>query len=256
MPDYLYDGTYDGFLSCLYRHFAIEPATTIQVSGHYQVGWTSAALSVKTNRKRSAYMYDQLMGHLGLETAKDIYYSYLSQAPGWEQITLSFVDLCFRQGARYKAAFTHDRVYPFYALVRKVKREVERYIGYTRFEKLGGCLYGKIHPECFILPALEPHFTDRYSTEKFIIHDGNRNLALISKDGESFTIVFTQEDLKGFASEDPFKEIWRDYVDTIAIKSRINPKLQQQFVPLKYRKDLVEMQPKKTQILGEDILDT
>lgn len=242
MTDYLYDGTYDGFLTCLYRHFASEPAKKIMPTGLYQLGFADRAITLKTNEKQAAYMYDQIQKHLGLRGAKDVYYSYLSQVNDWEQVTLSFVDLCFRKGSRYKDAFTHQRVYPFYALVRKVKREVERYLGFVRFRQWGDCLYSKIHSEYFILPALEPHFTDRYAREKFIIHDAERNLALISKDGKGLIIAFSAADIDEKPPADPFVELWQRYVKTTAIQSRINLKLQQQFVPLKYRKDLAEME--------------
>lgn len=245
MTDYLYDGTYDGFLTCLYQHFAGEAAENIMTSGQYQLGFTNKAKTLKTNEKQAAYMYDQIQKHLGLHGATDVYYSYLSQVNGWEGICLSFVDLCFREGARYKDAFTHQRVYPFYALIRKVKREVERYLGYVRFRQWGDCLYSKIHPEYFILPALDPHFTDRYAREKFIIHDADRNLALISKDGKGLIISFSHVDQSEDPPADPFVELWQRYVKTTAIQSRINLKLQQQFVPLKYRKDLVEMEKTK-----------
>ncbi|MBF7096444.1 TIGR03915 family putative DNA repair protein [Alkalibacter mobilis] len=245
MTDYLYDGTFEGFLTCLYCHFAHEPASTIAESGFYQMGWSSTCKTIKTNEKEAEYMYKKLYRHLGLQTSKDVYYSYLSQVYGWEDITLSFVDLCFREGAKFKDAHSHDRVYPFESLVLKVKREVHRYEGFVRFRQIGYTLYAKIHPEYFILPAISDHFTDRFRNEKIIIHDERRNLALIAHDGDSLLIPYSKSMQEKDLPEDPFILLWKKYVKTIAIESRINPKLQQKFIPLKYRKDLVEMENQK-----------
>ncbi|QSX09138.1 TIGR03915 family putative DNA repair protein [Alkalibacter rhizosphaerae] len=243
MAEYLYDGTYDGFLTCLYRHFAQEPATNIAISNAYQLSFSSVPVPVETRKKEASYMYEILIRHLGQQSSKDIYYGFLSQVHGWEKVTLSFIDLCFKEGSRFKDAHSHDRVFPFDSLVRKVKMEVHRYQGFVRFRSWGDCLYAKIHPDHFILPAIKNHFADRYANEKIIIHDDNRDLALIAQDGKSILVPFSGDLLSEEVPEDPFIHLWQQYVKTIAIESRINPKLQRQFVPLKYRQDLVEMDP-------------
>ncbi|MGI5880927.1 MAG: DUF4130 domain-containing protein [Syntrophomonadaceae bacterium] len=42
---------------------------------------------------------------------------------------------------------------------------------------------------------------------------------------------------------DPYQELWKLYFNRIAIDSRRNPKLQTQFVPIRYRKNLLEFEP-------------
>lgn len=243
MQHLLYDETYDGFLTCLYRHFAMEPTAGIYPQETYQTVFTASPQVVSTKKRQARYMASMLERHLGCPGATDIYYAHLSQVSNWENITLAFVDLCFRQGAHYREAHTHPQVFPFDSLVRKVKMEVHRYEGYVRFRQWGDCLYAKIHPQYFILPALKNHFADRYHGENLIIHDEKRNLALLAKEGSCLFVPFDKDTLPSQQPEDPFIGLWKQYVQTIAITSRINPKLQRQFVPLKYRKDLVEMEP-------------
>lgn len=242
MTDYLYDGTYEGFLTCLYHHFATEPATNITEASSYQITFSIKSETILTKQKKADYMADLLDHHLGSLRTTDVYFAFLSEVPGWEKVVLSFVDLCFRQGARYADAHSHEQVFPFDQLVRKVKMEVHRYQGFVRFQAWGSGLYAKIHPEFFILPALEHHFVDRYRNEKIIIHDAKRHVALLAQNGKSLLIPYSEEQFPQSPPEDPFITLWKQYVKTIAIESRINRKLQRQFVPLKYRKDLVEME--------------
>lgn len=89
---------------------------------------------------------------------------------------------------------------------------------------------------------MKNHFVDRYHGENIIIHDETRNIALMAKEGACLFVPFQKNTLPDHPPEDPFIGLWKQYVETIAISSRINPKLQRQFVPLKYRKDLVEFQ--------------
>lgn len=242
MRHLLYDDTYDGFLTCLYHHFAGVPVTGIFPQHSYQTVLTASAEIIPTKKRQARYMASLLERHLGCQSATDVYYAHLSQTIDWENVTLAFVDLCFRQGAHYREAHTHPGVFPFDSLVLKVKMEVHRYEGYVRFRQWGDCLYAKIHPLYFILPALKNHFVDRYHGENIIIHDETRNIALMAKEGACLFVPFQKNTLPDHPPEDPFIGLWKQYVETIAISSRINPKLQRQFVPLKYRKDLVEFQ--------------
>ena len=44
------------------------------------------------------------------------------------------------------------------------------------------------------------------------------------------------------ASEELWQKLWKRFVDSIAIKERINPRLQMQMLPKRFRKYMKEMQ--------------
>ncbi|NTW72619.1 MAG: DNA metabolism protein [Eubacteriaceae bacterium] len=245
MMDYLYDGTFEGLLTCLYYNFAKIKATGIYRTDTYQTSLVNPHVAITTKEQLADKMYEKIRKHLGTYTLTDLYYCFLSEKDGFENILLSFIDLCFRNGPVYAGYHTHKEVIPFDDIVGKVKREVQRYVGYVRFKAVGDVLYSEINPEFFILPMLASHFADRYFNEKIIIHDAGRSLALISKDGKHFIMPYTETDLPGSEKEDHITNLWKEYFQHIAIEGRINLKLQRNFVPLKYRKDLVEFSKPK-----------
>ena len=105
---------------------------------------------------------------------------------------------------------------------------------------MGSVLYSPIHPFYDILPLIAEHFADRYKSESFIIHDKNRNKAIISRNGNWILTDFTKNISWDIRKKDYYEDLWKTYFNTIGIESRKNAKLQQNFVPLKYRKDLLE----------------
>lgn len=132
-------------------------------------------------------------------------------------------------------------------LEKNVNNEVNHFIEFLRFEELeNGTLFGKINPKSAILPYLADHFEDRFSGECFVIADTIRQTVLIH-DVEQPTIYATMEEadfdelqLSYSKEEEEMQKLWRLFVDTIAIKERINPKLQRQLLPLRFRKYMKE----------------
>jgi len=149
-------------------------------------------------------------------------------------------------GQRVQCLHTHEVTYPVVRLGKRVMGERHRFLGLLRFSDVGHCLYAAFEPENDILLALSDHFSDRFKNERFIIHDTKRHKAMICQFGEW---VITDFDLKEpivySDGELLFQNLWRQYFTSVGIESRKNKKLQQQFVPLKYRKNIVEFNTTK-----------
>ena len=58
-------------------------------------------------------------------------------------------------------------------------------------------------------------------------------LELDDVDFDSFTPEYSED-------EELWQKLWKRFVDTIAIKERINPRLQMQMLPLRFRKYMKE----------------
>jgi probable DNA metabolism protein len=110
--------------------------------------------------------------------------------------------------------------------------------GFVRFEELeDGVLYAKIEGKFNILPFLGKHFTKRLSGCNFIIHDTKRELAYLNgkiHQVADFKIPTLSKD------EAKFQKLWKIFFNKVAISERKNLKLQQNFVPLLYRKYMTE----------------
>ena len=58
---------------------------------------------------------------------------------------------------------------------------------------------------------------------------------------------FDKWELKYSEEEQDMQKLWKLFVDTIAIRERVNPKLQRQLLPLRFRKYMNEFSVEKIQ---------
>ena len=121
------------------------------------------------------------------------------------------------------------------------------FIEILRFEELeNGTLFGRINPKSEVLPYLADHFADRFAGEQWVIADTVHRTVLLHKanyktvylsmdevDMDELTLTYSED-------EKQLQKLWKLFVDTIAIKERVNPKLQRQMLPLRFRKYMKE----------------
>jgi len=129
----------------------------------------------------------------------------------------------------------------------KTWHEIHRLMGLLRFcpdEK--GVYTAQCEPDHFVLPALGPHFMERFGETPWAIIDNKRRLSLCCEPGASGrTLVFSAcadnpiSSEKGQTGE--WENLWKHYHKTINNESRKNPGLQKQFMPTRYWKYLTEL---------------
>ena len=120
-----------------------------------------------------------------------------------------------------------------FAIERNFTNESHFFIEILRFEELeNGTLFGRINPKSEVLPYLADHFADRFAGEQWVIADTVHRTVLLHK--ANYKTVYLSMD------EKQLQKLWKLFVDTIAIKERVNPKLQRQMLPLRFRKYMKE----------------
>jgi len=132
----------------------------------------------------------------------------------------------------------------------KVWHETNRLTGLLRFcpdEK--GVYTAQCEPDHFALPALGPHFMERFGETPWVIIDNKRRLSLGCESGQpgasGGTLVFSANAgnaasfVKGRTGE--WENLWKHYHKTINNESRNNPDLQKRFMPTRYWKYLTEL---------------
>ncbi|GHV75834.1 hypothetical protein AGMMS49942_06550 [Spirochaetia bacterium] len=127
----------------------------------------------------------------------------------------------------------------------KVWKELDRLRGLLRFSPApSGIHIARCKADHYVLPGLAGHFTLRFGETPWAIIDERRGLALVRSVGEDARIV-PLEDLPHSIAvpghDDPWEELWKNYHRVVANESRINPQLQRQFMPKRYRKYLPEL---------------
>ncbi|MDR2048759.1 MAG: TIGR03915 family putative DNA repair protein, partial [Treponema sp.] len=127
------------------------------------------------------------------------------------------------------------------AAAYKTAREFDRLRGLLRFKpEPGGRYTARCAPDHFILPLLADHFTARFGAVPWAVIDERRRLVLRGGNGKTEIVPEAPRRETADAGFDVWETLWRTYHHAVNNKERNNPKLQQQFIPGRYRKYLTE----------------
>ena len=126
----------------------------------------------------------------------------------------------------------------------KVWHEIHRLTGLLRFSpNQDGVYTARCEPDYGILPALGPHFRERFGETSWIIIDEKRRLFLRCLQGQPPECASLEKNAASpkAAPDGEWEDLWRLYHTTINNESRNNPDLQRQFMPRRYWKYLTEL---------------
>ncbi|WP_419821615.1 TIGR03915 family putative DNA repair protein [Anoxybacterium hadale] len=250
MVDYLYDGSFEGFLTCIYEHYYNEKASGIYRSDFYQASILVPCRTVETEENKATRVYDAIENKISREDLKRAYRVFLSSAEEKENKLLQYLRLGFQKGSAVSLLHSNPIVFEVQQIEKKVTVEMHRLKGLVRFSALvkqapglvdREILYCKVEPDHDVLEIIADHFADRLKSDPFIIHDKIRNKAVIAQAGSWYIAGFTDADLPGLGElERDYRDLWKRYFETIAIQERINPACQKRMMPVRYWKNLTE----------------
>lgn len=118
---------------------------------------------------------------------------------------------------------------------------------FLRFSELqNGMLYAKIDAKHHVLPFLMPHFADRLPADNFVIYDENTQTFGLHASYRKWYLLrgadFDEARLVYSDVEETYQKLFKRFCDSIAIEARINPKLQMNMLPLRFRPNMTEFQ--------------
>lgn len=248
MSTYCYDGSFEGFLCAVAwcaEHSVSHPEFTSEsiVPGLFSV----EAHEVVTDRETAVAFRKRFVESCSRDAFATARYAFQSRQAGIENLLWRYLKLGLETGPTLTAMLADERVSSVDRVARTVAREAHKFKGFVRFREVEpGFLYASIEPDFDILPLIAPHFTTRVGDRSWMIHDLRRSRAAVY-DLQRWVMVDRVE-LTGAPelseSEERFTALWQRYFRSMAIESRRNPKLQQQHVPLKYRRHLLEFDEK------------
>lgn len=240
--DYLYDGSFEGLLTCIYQHYYMEKATGLYDKSQYQADIFNAYKEIPTELEKSDIVYRAIIKKISQLALRNTYYLYLSNSDEKENLILKYLIRGFKIGSTIDALHSDHLIHQVHLIARKVSLENHRFLGILRFSEIQGTLYSEIEPDHDILVLLGDHFSDRFKSHSFIIHDKKRKKALISKDGEWLITEFdTLDSIQQSHKECAYRDLWKNYYNHIAVEGRENNRLRKQYMPARYWKHLPEM---------------
>lgn len=241
---YRYDSSFYGLLTVLARIFAWEETPkSITPGAPPQEDLFVEPTLVETDASRADVFLAAVEKKLGFQAARHLLLAHAAEQPGSEMALYRYLAFGRKLGRSPDSHLTQPDVLAIHRLVRLVSHETHRFQGFVRFRRLAdGLWYAPIEPEHAILPFLARHFLDRMGEERWLIHDCRRGLGLFGQ-GRHWQLekIEARQPLVHAEEEKQYQQLWRTFFAEIAIPERRNPKLQKQFLPMKYWRYLVEM---------------
>lgn len=250
----IYDGTFDGFLTCIFHFYEYKlNQTSIQNIHTAQSGLFSEDQEVLTNQVKADRVWNSIKSKLPNNGSYHIYYAFLSEQQGIENLILDYIKYALEETKAIDKDFSHPTVLKIAQIAKMVGREKHRMEAFVRFKLTkDGVYFGNIEPDFNVLPLILKHFKARYADQKWVIYDSKRKYGLyynleiveiIHLDfPEDFKPTKTSPDY--FADEElEFQTLWQNYFNSSNIESRKNMKLHTKHVPKRYWRYLSEKQP-------------
>lgn len=241
---YLYDGTFDGFLSIVFEAYTTRTLPQKIVSqNNYTYNFLDKTLFIETDYEKSQKIFNGIAKNVSHNTLSNAYYAFLSNDISKEINILKYLCDAFNTGPEINNKITISYVFKVINLCKKSLAECHKLKGLLRFQEIGDNLcYASIHPDNNILEPLGHHFINRFSSMSFIIHDQNRDICFVYNNG-NYKIIDSYNIKLPKLSEDEiaYQELWKLFFNTIAIRERTNRRSQMNYMPKKYWQDLIEI---------------
>ena len=239
---YYYDGSFEGFLCCIFESYANKEVLTAIYRDEDLVPTLFASRSIATDRDHANRVLRKIV-KCSPYTANLLQKCYLTCLPDREIHMYHLVVKLLKEGPGFLRNFSDETLHPVVTAVQHLNGEAHQLKGFTRFSEFGGVLGGEIEPKNRVLPLLRSHFCARYQGETFFLYDRTHKEALLYANGKAVI-----QPLEHFEMAPPdeaearYRLLWKRFYDTIAIKERYNPKCRQTHMPKRYWNTMTEFQ--------------
>ena len=243
---YVYDGTFEGFLCCVYNYYynRLKPVAIITHKDFTPSFYDSFVVETDYEQAyRVRFAIEEKIGNRALNFLTECQLTFLAEK---EMYMLRFVVKGFKKGPPIINDLADSDVNALFKAHRHLEREAHHFLGFVRFYKAGDVYVSKIRPKNQILSLISWHFTTRFKNQPFMIYDETHSQVLIALAGKHTVMEVDNIELPEMdENEIVMQALWKNFYDTIAIKERYNPKCRMSFMPKRLWSNLPEMQETK-----------
>ena len=241
MPNYYYDGSFDGLLTVIFIAYKDRKNNELRIivkTGQLLLGLDD--INVITNFFKARRVEKAICDKLSQNFLNNIQTCFLSCDKNKDIVIVHTVYKALKQGKEILNSLDEHAFY-VNKLVKQVLNERHRYLGILRFKEVkDGTMFSTIEPKNNVLPILLSHFINRMKREKFAIYDKKRKI-IAYYDTKKVEIFFVKSlEIEWSDEEIEYSELWKTFHKSISIKERENKKLQQSNLPKYYWKHLIE----------------
>ena len=256
MHFYTYDGSFEGLLTVVFEAYERKAwPTAIEQEQLAQPGIFGTTIAVTSDDEKAGRVWKGLKQRLSASALKELYYTYLWEQPGFEQVIFSYIKLAFDNTESIEGNYTAPCVLQVQQAAKQLHREKHRMEAFVRFQKTADELYyAHIEPDFNVLPVIIAHFTKRYADQRWAIYDTRRRYGAYYDLQTTSFITLDAVPRKGMGllpesalmpEEQTYQQLWQVYFDHVNIPERKNPKLHLRHIPKRYWKYLSEKQPRQ-----------
>lgn len=241
MPNYYYDGSFDGLLTVIYIAYKDRKNNMLKVAVETeQLALVLDDIHIVTDFSKARRVEKSICDKLSQNFLNQIRTCFLSCDKNKDNTIVHIVYKALKQGEEILNSLDED-AFHMNKLVKQVLNERHKYLGVLRFKEMkDGTMFSTIEPKNNVLPILISHFKNRMKREKFAIFDKERKM-IFYYDTKKVEIFFVKTlEIEWSHEEIEYSELWKTFHKSISIKERENKKLQQSNLPKYYWKHLIE----------------
>ena len=241
MPNYYYDGSFDGLLTVIYMAYNDRESNMLRVNAKAeQLILALDDIHIITDFSKARRVEKSICDKLSYNFLNSIRTCFLSCDKNKDTVIIHTVYKALKYGEEILNSLDNHAFY-MNKLVKQVLNERHKYLGLLRFKEMkDGTMFSTIEPKNNVLPILISHFKKRMKREKIAIFDKGRKM-IVYYDGKKAEIFFVESlEIEWSDEEIEYSELWKTFHKSISIKERENKKLQQSNIPKYYWKHLVE----------------
>ncbi|MGN0707659.1 MAG: TIGR03915 family putative DNA repair protein [Faecalibacterium sp.] len=243
---YLYDGSYNGFLCCVFESFLYHEIPFAVWTPQRETSTLYPVREIVTDLARARRVFSSFAPRIGPQAKLLVTRDFLSGREDKELHLLRFLHFAFAVGPGAEKQQGHPLVAPLYQMKKSLDWEVDKFQGFVRFQEHGGMLGAVIHPKNYILPLLRGHFCGRFPEETFLIYDAVHSMALLYQDHTPQLLELAEplELPPPDAREQQLQQLWKQFYDTLAIQARRSERARMSHCPKRFWADLTELRDK------------
>ena len=241
---YSYDGTFDGFLCCVFTSYVNKetPADIFSLSNTQPC--LLPCIHITTNENQAQRVRTSIPVKMGYDVTEFLQYAFLSHLQKKELHMLDFMYLAYHEGPKALRMLANDTVNILKKAVQQVTHEAHLYSGFVRFSIHDGIMMTSIKPKSAVLPLLGSHFARRFPNERFLIYDETHRQICAYVKGRFYVANATEITMPApNADELAYRKLWRMFYDTIAVEGRENYDCRRNLMPKRYWDRMTEFYP-------------
>ncbi len=240
---YIFDGTFFGFLTVVFECFQNKNFDCgIQEDGIIQESFCFEYKHIETDNVKAERVVLGIKRKISQRAFENVYMSFLSFQKNRFTDILKYLKLGFKVGRRVDDYKTLDYVLNVIKNRRAVGEEAHLLTGFVRFAQTKeNVLYSEISPDNDVIEIVANHFANRLRTEKWIINDVKRKKCALYDNGNLLIMENVSKlEISNSDDEELWQNLWIDFFNTISIEDRKSSRRQNQMLPKKFRKHMIE----------------